>query len=189
MKPSTAYSFRSGISYPVSAKVVGSTLTAIYKKHGSLTPQQVVEEAKDKKHPLHPCFEWNNTKAAMDWRLHQARNLIASVQIKFQRRNRILPVRAFVNIQRTRAGELSTNLRNKGGSSGYVTINEVMSDVSLRNYSLQMALMELERWHEKYKNLREVAKLWSGIKNTVSNIKHESTRKKYLQGDKVKKNR
>lgn len=56
-------------------------LLDIYKKHGKLTPEIVVEEAKDKKSPLHEEFDWNNKEAGQKWRVHQARLLICRVHI------------------------------------------------------------------------------------------------------------
>lgn len=46
-----------------------------------LTPQVVVEEARDVSHPWHPEFTWDNTVAAERYRLDQARSLIARVRI------------------------------------------------------------------------------------------------------------
>lgn len=43
---------------------------------GSLTPEAVVDDARDPESVLHPCFEWDDTKAAHQHRLNQARGLI-----------------------------------------------------------------------------------------------------------------
>jgi hypothetical protein len=48
---------------------------------GVLTPDDVVAEAKNPKHPLHQCFPWDDQIAAHERRLDVARHLIASVEV------------------------------------------------------------------------------------------------------------
>ena len=48
---------------------------------GALTPAAVVDAARDPTSPLHASFEWDNTEAAHQYRLDQARTLIRSVRI------------------------------------------------------------------------------------------------------------
>ena len=43
------------------------------KNGGNLTPEMILDFARPKKSPLHDYFEWDNTKAAEQWRLHRAR--------------------------------------------------------------------------------------------------------------------
>lgn len=51
-------------------------------EHRVLTPEMVVEDAKQEESPLHSMFEWNDKSAAHKHRLHTARQLIKSVTIK-----------------------------------------------------------------------------------------------------------
>lgn len=72
----------SGIALPISPKTAVDSLMNIYKKnHNQLTPESVVKAASSPRHPLHPCFEWDDEKAGEQYRLHQARNLIRCVQV------------------------------------------------------------------------------------------------------------
>jgi hypothetical protein len=59
-------------------------LGAIYDGHGKLTPQLVVDTARDRSHPLHTRFEWDNTVAGEAWRRHQAGALIRSVGLVYK---------------------------------------------------------------------------------------------------------
>lgn len=45
----------------------------------SITPQEVLEKAKDENSELHKCFEWNNDVAAEKYRLEQARKIIINL--------------------------------------------------------------------------------------------------------------
>jgi hypothetical protein len=47
-----------------------------------VTPQQIVDRAKDEASELHKCFEWDNEKAAEKFRLSQARQVIHHLVIK-----------------------------------------------------------------------------------------------------------
>lgn len=61
---------------------------------GKVTPQEVLEKAKDENSELHKCFEWDDAVAAEKYRLGQARaiivNLIFTPKIKEEE-----PVRCF----------------------------------------------------------------------------------------------
>lgn len=50
-------------------------------RDGLIRPEVVVEEASSNKSPLHAHFTWDDSVAAYDYRLHQARNLIRTTKI------------------------------------------------------------------------------------------------------------
>lgn len=58
-------------------------LLDIYDRHQELTPDLVVDEARDPDHPLHHRFEWDDAVAAEGFRREQARSLIQSVKVSF----------------------------------------------------------------------------------------------------------
>lgn len=51
------------------------------KNNGRLTPQAVVEDARDEASPLNPLFEWNMSKGFEKYLVNRARELIRSVRI------------------------------------------------------------------------------------------------------------
>lgn len=59
-------------------------LKAIEDETGRLTPELVVESARDPKHPLHDQFEWDDSIAAEQFRCQQARALIRRVEVIVQ---------------------------------------------------------------------------------------------------------
>lgn len=77
------YRFRDSYRAPagVSAEVAEEELSAIHEREGELTPAVVVDAARPKDAPLHPIFEWDNKKAAEQYRHSQARSLIRAVEI------------------------------------------------------------------------------------------------------------
>ena len=63
---------------------------------GPLTPTRVVGAAQDADHPLHDLFEWNDSHAAHQYRLIQARKLIVAVMYRPEGARRSIPV--FVHV-------------------------------------------------------------------------------------------
>lgn len=59
-------------------------LQAVYDQRGALTPNVLVDEARDPNHPLHARFEWDDSVAGERWRKHQAHELIQSVRITYR---------------------------------------------------------------------------------------------------------
>lgn len=60
-------------------------IQAVYDKHGTLTPDILVEEARPKTHPLHSrIFDRNRTEAAESWYRHRAHELIQSVKVVYK---------------------------------------------------------------------------------------------------------
>lgn len=57
---------------------VDQALQALYEKHGVLTPEIVLNDARRKSSPLHYEFDWDDSTAAHRWRIEQARKLIVS---------------------------------------------------------------------------------------------------------------
>ncbi len=51
------------------------------KKDGKLTASGILAEASNPKSPLHSLFEWDDKKAAREYRLQQARQLIKKANI------------------------------------------------------------------------------------------------------------
>jgi hypothetical protein len=117
---------------------------------GILNPADVVAAATPPDHPLHGMFEWDNRAAATEYRLWQARELIASV--------RVLPapdaepVRAYVSLQQDRHGE-----------GGYRPLAGVLRDDDLRAAMLAEALADLQRIRTRYRMLSELAGVWAAM--------------------------
>jgi len=118
---------------------------------GLLLPSAVVDAARPASSPLHSKFEWDDTAAAEQYRLQQARQLI----------------RITVNVIGGRADEeklwvsLKPDRTNGGGYRGIVS---VMSDTNLRNQLLEDALEDAENFQQKYRHLSELSEVFAAIK-------------------------
>jgi hypothetical protein len=160
----------SGGSFPVKAKVIAGSLMSIYERKNELTAESVVNEARNKNNPLHACFEWNNTKAAHEYRLSRARVLISCVVMKKEINGEQRKIRAFVNIKRDEKGNLSTNPYAKG-ESNYIFVNSAMDNDVTTKYTIDRALIDLQNLMDKYNNLVELSALFGMIKKKIKSIK------------------
>jgi hypothetical protein len=70
-----------GLAKRVDPSAAGQELQRIQNVYGSITPEILVGEAKKRKSPLHNIFEWDDTKAAANYRLQQARILLNNIRV------------------------------------------------------------------------------------------------------------
>jgi len=146
------FTARPGAPFPKEkAEEVGQELERIKDQNaGQLRPDDVVSSAKDKKHPLHPYFDWKDGSAAEKWRKHQARLLINHVQITYEI-NEIEEVRpAFISIR---------HVEDPESRPAYIDMLTVSKEEDFRKQALQDAMGQLRHWREKYKWLSELGTL------------------------------
>lgn len=62
--------------FPVDAQIVGEVIEALPER----SADYLLREARKKRSPVHSLFEWDNTKAAREYRLLQARLIINSLE-------------------------------------------------------------------------------------------------------------
>jgi hypothetical protein len=63
---------------------------------GTITPEALVDAARDKESPLHEYFEWDDATAAHQYRLEQARRMIRACHVKEIIRKETLEIPYFV---------------------------------------------------------------------------------------------
>lgn len=145
------YRWKEGARMAADAAKVGPELERIRIRHnGRLEPDWVVHEAKAEASPLHPLFEWNDTIAAQNYRVDQARGVIRSIEVVIEDRPEQKPVRAFVSVVRE-------------NDRTYTSVQDAMSDPKLREQVLRAALAELEAWRRRYAELVELANVFAAI--------------------------
>lgn len=126
-----------------SAQRVGERLAAIKAKAGTITPVIVVDDARDKDSDLHPFFEWNDGKAAEEWRRQQARMLIGSIKVVVEGTSTDkdpISVRAFIHIS-------DEDIK---GSDRYEPLAVVLSDRALYAQVCARALDDLRGFQRRY---------------------------------------
>lgn len=118
-------------------------LMEIRAQRGSLTPEIVVEEARDPEHPLHHRFDWDDTEAARKWRLSQAQEIL---RVSYVPAKGMPEIRAFWP---TREGAPST----------YEPIEDVLTDDVQRELLLRQMDRDWKRFKVRYGNTKQYADL------------------------------
>lgn len=137
--------------YSVDANVVGKALEDIEKESGEVTAELLLKKATPKDSELHTLFEWDNKKAAGEWRLHQARQIIGAVAVVYEEeKEEPITTRAFVNV-----GDVH--------KASFVNTAKAMSDEETRTVVLKHALDELKAFKAKYAGLNELAIIFTEI--------------------------
>jgi len=128
---------------------ISEELKAVARQHrGKLRPKDVVDFAKDPKTALHARFEWDNSAAAAEYRLWQARELIRVAVVIIPNKNTPMNVRAYWSLPSQR-----------GKTGGYITSVKVMKDPALRAELLAMAREDMVRFRTKYAGIAQLAKV------------------------------
>lgn len=124
-------------------------LLAIRDKHGYLDPEVLVEEARDKNHPLHSrVFDRAPKDAAEAWYRHRAHELIQSVRIRYIADERPKDLRAFVAVQRPEARR-----------PVYEPVEQAMEDELTRKVVLAQMEREWKQLRARYGDLCEFAEM------------------------------
>src|SRR3990167_8520546 len=93
-----AYEFKRAARVSGDPEIIGNELRKLMDAHGgSVTPTDIVAAARKKGSPLHEFFEWDDTVAAEQYRLVQARFLLRIIVNIDDSENRPM-VRAFVHV-------------------------------------------------------------------------------------------
>lgn len=143
--------------YKVSADVAGQVMTELSNTVG-LTAQNLVAVSRPEDAPLHGCFEWDDSIAAEKFREHQARHMIASIEVVSTQAvgggsveiESFLPTRAF-HALRTDETE------------GYESIGQIMSDEEKTSRLLELAKKDAQIFKMKYGHLQKLSKLITAI--------------------------
>lgn len=99
---------------------------------GRLTPEAVVEDARDEESPLHASFEWDDAKAAADHRLNQARTLIRSVKVEYNTESRVVSAPFYVHDPEA------------GDEQGYVPVAKLRNEADLASEVMRSEMARVE---------------------------------------------
>jgi len=138
---------------------------------GALTPERVRDHARNPKSPLHKYFEWNDQRASDQYRLWQARDLIASVRIRIKAdpEDRPKTIRAFVRVV-TKSGP------------DYVETLDALSHADHRAQIVAQALAELRSFEQKYRDLSELAEIFTALAKVRTKLGKKKVRGRARRG-------
>lgn len=134
-------------------------LQSVRDQHGALTPELVVDTARDPHHPLHSRFEWDDRIAGEKHRIEQAGQLLRVVKLPPDP-SRPTDLRAFVAVK-----------GKDTHRADYIPTGEAMQDGLLR----QIVLRDMEReWRSMQRRYDHMAEFAAMVTRDIINRMGES---------------
>jgi hypothetical protein len=149
---------------------VRAALRAVAAAHnGVLNPHDVVDAARPGESVLHGYFEWDDAKAAEQYRLAQASALVRRVKLSIVRTDR---EQRTMTITTTRGYQSRPSMRSRVG--GYEAIEALLSDAQKRAELLAHVLSELTAYRKRYADLSELESVWTAVDDAVTEYQTDS---------------
>lgn len=113
----------------------------------SITPQEILEKARNDKTELHKCFEWDDSIAAEKYRLQQAGDVLRML-VFIPKEHDKQPVRAF---------HLTSEKHTYQPTKRFIVQEDEYQNL------LKMAMLELEAFKKKYHALSELEAIFEAM--------------------------
>lgn len=141
-------------------ELVAEKLAELAKKNGGrLTPNVVLEEAKDRDSVLHNLFEWDDTLAAHQHRIYQARQIITSVRVVITTENKRISTVYYVRDPEAEPTE-----------QGYVSIDRLKTDKDLAKESIVMEFSRASSYLQRAKAHAQALNMNDEIDELIEDI-------------------
>ncbi len=130
---------------------------------GVLSPQMVVDFARDPSRKLHWYFEWDDAKAGEQYRLIQAYKLLAA-QRKFKvvTSEQDMPI-----LQPPDPIELRQFLSTRTGEGEYVEREVALADPAVRKRNVAAFSAELKGWVRRTSDIEELSEMRAAIEKLL----------------------
>lgn len=135
------------------------------QNNGRLTPDLVVEAARNSQSPLHRCFTWDLKQAAHERWLYQARELIRSIRVEVTTTEFKVRVPAFIRDPAAAAGV-----------QGYVSLDRLRTDEDLSREAVVAEFMVASAALERAKAVAKALGMSEEIEEVRERIVHLSER-------------
>ena len=152
------------VEYKLTGKFTEEVIAEILdiQKSKGLTPEQIVEVASDEDNPLHDLFEWENSVAAKNWRLHQARILVNEIKVVVDTKEYYAFENVAVSVPEANQGNSSQSLANVVRE--YKPVVEILNNKDLRDQVIRAALNHLSYWENQNSKYEELAPIIKSAK-------------------------
>lgn len=146
-------------------EVYANRLRQLEERTHCLTPKQILDDAKSEKSPTHDYFEWDDSVAGKGYRLNQARELIRTVKVNISLvGGGSMTIREYYSVVESNDEEANLNQRT------YVSVRRVEAEPALREQVIAQALVEVNRWKEKYDQYTELRSITDAIRKTSTQL-------------------
>lgn len=115
-------------------------------------PATIVAQAASPRSPAHKLFQWDDTLAAREHRLNQARVLLGSFVIETE-----------VTMSGRKSRVIAVPYVSRSARGQYEITTEAMREPDKRDFMLGEALKEGKRWRRRYADLSELAVVFASM--------------------------
>ncbi len=144
------------------ATIIGERIETVF--NGQITATQLLNDAKSKTSPIHDYFDWDDTSAAHEYRLEQARRLIRAIDVIVISNGEEVDTKAFHHISVTDDKE------------SYVSYNQIFSNKNYYDQVIENALKEADSWQNRYASYKELSLIFKSIEQTKNKIKENKNK-------------
>ena len=145
------YQWKSGAHIKTPAEVAAKVLNELASKN-TLDAETLVEVSRPNDAPLHSEFEWDDKKAADEWRKHRGRIIINSITVVEETEENAEPIRCFFQIDKN--------------TSLYEPIGVIVQNADKMELLRQQAYKELTAYANKYSSI--IKKI--GAEDEINNV-------------------
>jgi hypothetical protein len=147
------YQWKSGSCIKANAQAAGEQMEKLAASKTGLTAESLLTANKPASAPLHNEYEWDNTKAALAWRLQQSRHLM----------NSIITVQTEESQENNQAEPVAVRAFFPTGQSKYEPLSVIVQEKSKYDKLLETALRELQSFRKKYETLKELQPVFNAM--------------------------
>jgi len=135
----------------ISPQVAAAEVNRIIARDGGATPSVVVDESRPEDAPLHPAFEWDDSVAAEQYRIGQARHIIRCVLIAPDPAREAAPtIRAYVSVPTPAEDNPNARLYKR-------TLDVLGGDNEIERAAVKRRFLnEIQALRRRYKDLLEI---------------------------------
>ena len=140
------YKWKPNSRIKIDSETAGAVMDNL-EQQGRLTAKNLLDESRPAEAPLHNEFEWDDIKAAEEYRMQQARHIINCLLIEDDSKQEA--VRAFFTLAES--------------APQYRSIRTIMADETQSDALLQLAIQELQAFERKYTQISKFKALFAEI--------------------------
>lgn len=122
-------------------------------------PATIVESAADPSSPAHGLFEWDDSRAAREHRLVQARVILGSFVIETE-----------VTTKGKKTRDIEVPFVSRSAPGSYEITTRAMRTPEKRDFIVREALSEAQRWRRRYSHLSELALVFSAMDEVSARV-------------------
>ena len=154
MNTITTYAFKPGSHIRADANKAMEVCEKL-RQNGGLSPQSLLDASRPKESVLHDEFEWDDSVAAEEYRLHQAGHIIRCIVVVHEKpadagkKEKSIPVRLYHPTHNVDDEKRGT----------YESITVIAKDTDMKARLMQDCLRELKWMQNKYSALKDVVNL------------------------------